>query len=52
MASAMAYKLMREAEKTWRRLSSPQDFKLLSEGVAFKDGIVITIKPHKEAAAG
>ena len=52
MAAVMAYNLMREAEKTWRRLSSPQDFKLLSEGASYKDGIVITIEPHLEAAAG
>ena len=34
----LAFKLIEEAEKTWRRINSPEKIKLLLEGIAFKDG--------------
>jgi putative transposase len=34
----LAFKLIEEAEKTWRRINGPEQIKLLLEGVAFKDG--------------
>ncbi|EIF32458.1 transposase [Burkholderia sp. Ch1-1] len=34
----LAFKLIEEAEKTWRRINGPEKIKLLLEGVAFKDG--------------
>jgi len=34
----LAFKLIEEAEKTWRRINGPERIKLLLEGVAFKDG--------------
>jgi putative transposase len=34
----LAFKLIEEAEKTWRRINGPEQIKLLLEGIAFKDG--------------
>lgn len=34
----LAFKLIEEAEKTWRRINGPEKIKLLLEGIAFKDG--------------
>jgi hypothetical protein len=33
-----AFKLIEAAEKTWRRISGPEQIKLLLEGTAFRDG--------------
>jgi len=51
-ASTMAFKLMMEAEKKWRRLDGHQEISLLLSGVEFKDGIVLTSHSHREAANG
>jgi len=50
-ASTMAFKLMLEAEKRWRRLRGYQDIALLMSGVAFKDGVVVPSESHREAVA-
>jgi putative transposase len=34
----LAFKLIEEAEKTWRRINGPEQIKLLLEGIAFRDG--------------
>ena len=34
----LSFKLIKEAEKTWRRINGPEKITLLLEGVAFKDG--------------
>jgi putative transposase len=34
----LAFKLIEEAEKTWRRINGPEKIKLLLDGIAFKDG--------------
>lgn len=34
----LAFKLIEAAGKTWRRINSPEQIKLLLEGIAFKDG--------------
>lgn len=34
----LAFKLIEEAEKTWRRVNGAEKIKLLLEGVPFKDG--------------
>jgi hypothetical protein len=34
----LAFKLIEEAEKTWRRINGPEKIKLLLEGIAFQDG--------------
>lgn len=50
--STMAFKLMQEAEKRWRRLRGYQDIELLLSGVEFKDGIVVTSHSRQEVAYG
>ena len=50
-ASTMAFKLMLEAEKRWKRLRGYEDIPLLMSGVAYKDGVVITSESHREAVA-
>ncbi|MBB5510013.1 hypothetical protein HDG35_006309 [Paraburkholderia sp. JPY681] len=35
----LAFKLIEEAEKTWRRINGPEKIKLLLEGIAFGDGV-------------
>lgn len=50
-ASTMAFKLMLEAEKRWRRLRGYEEIKLLMSGVEYKDGIVVTSESHREAVA-
>jgi transposase-like protein len=34
----LAFKLIEEAEKTWRRINGPEQIKLLLEGIVFRDG--------------
>jgi hypothetical protein len=34
----LAFKLIEEAEKTWRRINGPEHITLLLGGIAFKDG--------------
>jgi hypothetical protein len=34
----LVFKLIEEAEKTWRRINGPEQIKLLLEGIAFKYG--------------
>jgi putative transposase len=34
----LVFKLIEEAEKTWRRFNGPEKIKLLLEGIAFADG--------------
>ena len=45
-ASTMAFKLMMQAEKRWKRIGGYQDIGLLLSGVEFKDGIVVTSHSH------
>ena len=40
-AKTMTFKLMREAEKKWRVISSPNLIKEILNGVEYKDGIVL-----------
>jgi putative transposase len=50
-ASSMAYKLMREAEKRWKRIRGYQEIELLLSGVEYRDGLVLTKHSHREAIA-
>lgn len=50
-ASTMAFKLMMEAEKQWRRLRGYQELALLMSGVEYKDGIVVPSGSRREAVA-
>ena len=43
-AKAMIWKLLRVAEKSWRRLRSPDLLPLVARGVKFKDGVAMPEK--------
>lgn len=52
-AATMAFKLLQECQKKWRRIrGEKQEIQNLLQGLAYRDGIVITQAPHHEAAAG
>ena len=52
-AATMAFKLLLECEKKWRRVNKPEELKNLMLGLEYEDGIVIpTPLTHQEAAAG
>jgi len=40
-ATTMAFKLLQDAEKTWKRIRGHEDVPLLLSGVAFKDGVML-----------
>jgi transposase-like protein len=48
-AITMAFKLMQEAEKRWRRLRGYEEIPLLISGVEYRDGVVVTPDSHREA---
>lgn len=51
-ASAMAFKLLIECQKKWRRIrGDKQDLDHLLNGLEFKDGVVIQKSSHQEVAA-
>lgn len=40
-ATAMIWKMLRVAEKSWRRLNAPELLPLVASGVMFKDGVMM-----------
>jgi putative transposase len=48
-AVTMAFKLMQEAEKKWRRLRGYEEIPRLLSGVEYRDGVVVTEHSHREA---
>lgn len=51
-AEVMAFKLLSECEKRWRKVNKPEEIKNLLAGLAYKDGIVVRSDSHHEAVAG
>ena len=51
MAETMAFKLLRECEKRWRRVNAPHLVEKVLEGVEFKDGVMIPEASDSEVAA-
>lgn len=51
-ASTMAFKLLQEAEKGWRKLNAPEKFAELRNGVEFQNGNMVTTGVSQEATAG
>lgn len=41
-AATMAFKLLTECQKKWRRVSNPNEIKNLIEGLEYRNGIVVT----------
>ena len=50
-AAAMAFKLLQECQKKWRKLQGHEEIKNLLEGLAYKDGVVVPRSSHQEATA-
>ena len=50
-AAVMAFKLLSECQKRWRRLKGHEEIKNLLKGLEYKDGIMIPREKHHEAAA-
>jgi putative transposase len=50
-AAVMAFKLLSECQKRWRRLKGHEEIKNLLKGLEYKDGIMIAREKHHEAAA-
>jgi putative transposase len=51
-AETMAFKLLRECEKTWRKINGANEIQNLLDGLEYRDGVVIPRESHHEAAAG
>lgn len=52
MASALAFKLLQECEKRWRKINSPKEITNLLNGVEYRDGIVLPRQQqNREGAA-
>jgi len=50
-AAAMAFKLLKECEKKWRKIHGHEEIKNLFEGVVYKDGVVVSTPSTQEASA-
>jgi putative transposase len=53
IAAALAFKLLKEAEKKWRKIRGHEEIQNLIDGVVYKDGVVVdTSSTDHEAVAG
>jgi transposase-like protein len=50
-ATVMAFKLLQECQKKWRKLRGHAEIQNLLKGLAYKDGIMIPSEQHHETAA-
>lgn len=50
-ASVMAFKLLQECQKTWRKIRGHQEIQNLLNGLEYRDGVVVANKKHRESAA-
>ena len=50
-AAVMAFKLLQECQKKWRRLRGHEEMKNLLKGLEYKDGIMIPRAEHHEVVA-
>jgi transposase-like protein len=50
-AETMAFKLLEDAEKTWRKIRGYEEIEKILNGVAYKDGVVVAPAQHREASA-
>lgn len=50
-AAVMAFKLLSECQKKWRKLRGYEEFKNLLNGLEYKDGVMVGLENHHEAAA-
>ncbi len=50
-ASVMAFKMLSECEKNWRKINGIKEITNLLNGLAYKDGVMIPSKSHHEDVA-
>jgi transposase-like protein len=50
-AAVMAFKLLSECQKKWRKLRGHHEFANLLKGLEYKDGVMVPRDQHHEAAA-
>ena len=50
-AAVMAFKLLHECEKKWRKLRGHEEMSNLLKGLEYKDGVMIHVPKHQEVAA-
>lgn len=50
-AAVMAFKLLDECQKKWRKLRGYEEIKNLLKGLEYKDGFMVTRAGHHEVAA-
>ena len=50
-AAVMAFKLLTECQKRWRKVKGHEEIKNLLKGLEYKDGIMIPDQKHHEVAA-
>lgn len=52
-AATMAFKLLSECQKRWRKINAPEEIKNIFAGVVYRDGVMVTTpSTHQEAVAG
>ena len=51
-AETMAFKLLLECEKTWRKINGANEIQNLLDGLEYRDGVMIPRQSHHEAAVG
>lgn len=51
-AETMAFKLLLECEKTWRKINGANEIQNLIDGLEYRDGVMIPRESHHEAAVG
>lgn len=51
-AEVMAFKLLKECEKRWRKITVPAELQNPLAGLAYKDGVMVRGESHHEAVAG
>lgn len=50
-ATVMAFKLLTECQKRWRKISSPEEIINVINGLEYKDGVMVAVpSPHHETA--
>lgn len=53
MAATLAFKLLQEAEKKWRKIRGCEEIKNLLLGIEYRDGVVVaTESADQKAVAG
>lgn len=50
-AETMAFKLLEDAGKTWRRIKGYEEIESVLKGIEFKDGVMVSLQKNQEVTA-